>query len=313
MNSTTSSLLSIVIPVYNEEGNIKLLVEKIHDSLKSYHYEIIFIDDFSIDKTRKNIEELNDKKVHLICLKKNYGQSLALSAGIDYAKGEYIVTMDGDLQNDPMDIPNMLNCIVNNDFDVVTGIRVSRKDSSLKKIPSKVANALIKHVTKIDIKDNGCALKVFTKNTAKDLKLYGEMHRFVLLLAHFEGAQIKQIPVKHHARNSGNSKYGLSRTFKVISDVLLLLFIQKFFRRPIHLFGITGVIMSLTGVFSIFIRLLLNWNGVTNNFGFIYEVILIFIGIQFFTIGIVLELLMRTYYESQTKKPYKIKNIKVTQ
>ncbi len=313
MNCITTELLSIIIPVYNEEDNVRLLVEKIHTSLRDYHYEIVFIDDFSTDKTRKNIEELNDKKVHLICLKKNYGQSLALAAGIDYASGEYIVTMDGDLQNDPTDIPKMLKHILHNDFDVVTGIRVNRKDAFLKKIPSKIANTFIKYVTKVDIKDNGCALKIFTKSTAKDLKLYGEMHRFILLLAHFEGAQIKQIPVNHHTRNSGSSKYGLGRTFKVISDILLLLFIQKFFRRPIHLFGIMGVVMSFIGVFSILLRILFFWNTISENFSFIYEIMLVFGGVQCFTIGIVLELLMRTYYESQTKKPYKIKSIKVAQ
>ena len=189
---------------------------------------------------RKKVKEMKDPRVHLISLKKNYGQSLALAAGIDYAEGEYIITMDGDLQNDPQDIPKMLEYAVSGEYDVVTGIRQKRKDSLVKKIPSKIANLMVRRVTKLDIKDNGCALKVFTRDIAKDLNLYGEMHRFITLLAHLEGAQIKQVPVKHHARNAGVSKYGLERVFKVVADMMLLLFIRKYFQRPIHLFGILG-------------------------------------------------------------------------
>lgn len=183
---------------------------------------------------------MDDDKVHLIELKKNYGQSLALAAGLDYAEGDYIVTMDGDLQNDPSDIPQMLEYAVNDDYDVVTGIRRKRKDSLVKKIPSKIANFLVRRVTKLNIKDNGCALKIFTRDIAKDLNLYGEMHRFITLLAHLEGAQIKQVPVKHHARNAGVSKYGLERVFKVVADMMLLLFIRKYFQRPIHLLAFSA-------------------------------------------------------------------------
>ena len=229
MHPKTSELLSIVVPLYNEEDNVVLLTEKINESLSGYFYEIIYIDDFSTDKTRKVVKEMADERVHLIELKKNYGQSLALAAGIDHASGEYIITMDGDLQNDPSDIPQMLEYALNGEYDVVTGIRQKRKDSLVKKIPSKIANFLVRRVTQLDIKDNGCALKVFTKEIAKDLNLYGEMHRFITLLAHLEGAQIKQIPVKHHARHAGVSKYGLERVFKVVADMMLLLFHPKVF------------------------------------------------------------------------------------
>ncbi|MGI9550775.1 MAG: glycosyltransferase family 2 protein, partial [Aurantibacter sp.] len=220
MNPVTDSLLSIVIPLFNEEENVVLLTQKIHESLNGYRYQIIYVDDFSTDGTRSKIKAMNDARVHLIELKKNYGQSLALAAGLDHAQGEYIITMDGDLQNDPSDIPEMLHFAVNEGYDVVTGIRQKRKDSLIKKIPSKIANFLVRRVTNLDIKDNGCALKIFTQDIAKELNLYGEMHRFITLLAHLEGAQIKQVPVKHHARHAGVSKYGLERVFKVVADMM---------------------------------------------------------------------------------------------
>jgi len=314
MSTVTDSLLSIVVPLYNEEDNVVLLTKKINESLEGYNYQIVYVDDFSTDKTRIRVKEMDDKRVHLIELKKNYGQSLALAAGIDYAEGEYIITMDGDLQNDPSDIPNMLQYAITEEYDVVTGIRQKRKDSLVKKIPSKIANFLVRRVTKLDIKDNGCALKVFTKDIAKSLNLYGEMHRFITLLAHLEGAQIKQVPVKHHARHAGVSKYGLERVFKVVADMMLLLFIRKYFQRPIHLFGIFGVLLVILGVL-INIYLLIVKLGFDQDIGtrplLIFGMMFIVGGIQLFTIGIVMELLIRTYYESQQKRPYRIKKISI--
>ncbi|MGB5377426.1 glycosyltransferase family 2 protein [Muriicola sp.] len=314
MNPNTKALLSIVVPLYNEEENVVLLTQRIHKSLEGYTYQIIYIDDFSTDKTRKVITDMNDPKVHLLALKKNYGQSLALAAGIDYAKGEYIITMDGDLQNDPSDIPQMLSYALDGEYDLVTGIRQKRKDSLVKKIPSKIANFLVRRVTKLDIKDNGCALKVFTKDIAKDLNLYGEMHRFITLLAFLEGAQIKQVPVKHHARHAGVSKYGLERVFKVVADMMLLLFIRKYFQRPIHLFGILGVLLILLGILINFYLLIIKLGfgeDIGNRPLLIFGMMFILAGIQLFTIGIVMELLIRTYYESQSKRPYRIKNISI--
>ncbi|MEX0289701.1 MAG: glycosyltransferase family 2 protein [Flavobacteriaceae bacterium] len=314
MTPITNALLSIVVPLYNEEENVTLLTQKIHESLVGYHYQIIYVDDFSTDSTRTVIKSLDDDKVHLLELKKNYGQSLALAAGIDYAKGAFIITMDGDLQNDPADIPKMLAFAVNDEYDVVTGIRQKRKDSLVKKIPSKIANFLVRRVTKLDIKDNGCALKVFTKDIAKELNLYGEMHRFITLLAHLEGAQIKQVPVQHHARHAGVSKYGLERVFKVVADMMLLLFIRKYFQRPLHLFGIFGVLLIILGVF-INIYLLIVKLGFGEDIGtrplLMFGMMFILAGIQLFTIGIVMELLIRTYYESQKKRPYRIKKISI--
>ena len=314
MSIVTQELLSIVVPLYNEQDNVVLLSEKIHESLEGYTYQIIYVDDFSTDATRKVVKEMQDDKVHLIELKKNYGQSLALAAGIDYAEGEFIITMDGDVQNDPSDIPQMLEYAIDEDYDLITGIRQKRKDSLVKKIPSKIANFLVRKVTKLDIKDNGCALKVFSKEIAKGLNLYGEMHRFITLLAYLEGAQIKQVPVKHHARHSGVSKYGLERVFKVVADMMLLLFIRKYFQRPIHLFGIFGVLLVILGV-GINIFLLIVKFGWGQDIGtrplLIFGMLFILGGIQLFTIGIVMELLIRTYYESQQKRPYRIKKVSI--
>jgi glycosyltransferase involved in cell wall biosynthesis len=311
MNIHTQQLLSVVVPLYNEQDNVSLLTEKIHESLEGYQYEIVYVDDFSTDQTKKVVNDMEDEKVHLIALKKNYGQSLALAAGIDYASGTYIITMDGDLQNDPSDIPSMLKEAIDGDYDLVTGIRQKRKDSLLKKIPSKIANFLVRRVTKLDIKDNGCALKVFHKDVAKDLNLYGEMHRFITLLAFLEGAQIKQVPVKHHARHAGVSKYGLERVFKVIADMMLLLFIRKYIQRPIHLFGIFGVLLIGTGLcvnaYLVYLKFL--GEDIGTRPLLTLGMMLIFAGIQLFTIGIVMELLIRTYYESQQKRPYRIRKV----
>lgn len=314
MSLPSNTLLSIVVPLYNEEDNVVLLTQKIHESLKKYNYQIIYIDDFSTDNTRNVVKQMDDDKVHLIELKKNYGQSLALAAGIDYAEGDYIITMDGDLQNDPSDIPQMLEFAKTDEYDLITGIRQKRKDSLVKKIPSKIANFLVRRVTKLDIKDNGCALKVFTKDIAKGLNLYGEMHRFITLLAHLEGAQIKQVPVKHHARHAGVSKYGLERVFKVVADMMLLLFIRKYFQRPIHLFGILGVLLIILGTLIETYLLIVKF-GFGQDIGtrplLIFGMMFILGGIQLFTIGIVMELLIRTYYESQQKRPYRIKKISI--
>lgn len=314
MKPVTSSLLSIVVPMYNEQDNAVLLTEKINEALQGYNYQIIYVDDFSTDRTRDVIKEMDDERVHLIELKKNYGQSLALAAGIDYAEGDFIITMDGDLQNDPTDIPQMLESAIGEQYDLVTGIRQKRKDSLVKKIPSKIANFMVRRVTKLDIKDNGCALKVFSRDVAKNLNLYGEMHRFITLLAFLEGAQIKQVPVKHHARHSGRSKYGLERVFKVLADMMLLLFIRKYFQRPIHLFGIGGVLLVMIGL-AINAYLLVVKFGFGEDIGnrplLIFGLMFILGGIQIFTIGIVMELLLRTYYESQQKRPYRIKRISI--
>jgi glycosyltransferase involved in cell wall biosynthesis len=310
--SSLTTLLSIVIPVYNEEGNVGLLTDSIENGLKDYKYEIIYIDDYSTDNTKKEIKELNNPNVVLIELKRNYGQSSALAAGIDYAKGDYIITMDGDMQNDPADIPKMLELAIKEDWDLVTGVRQKRKDNFVKTLPSKIANYIIRKSTKLHITDAGCALKVMTAETAKGLPLYGELHRFIALNAHMDGARITEVPVNHYARRFGVSKYGLGRTFKVINDLLLILFQRKYLQNPLYLFGNLGMLFFGIGVtinlYLLVVKLMGNDIG-TRPLLFL-GILLILVGIQFFTIGIVTDLLMRTYYESQNKTPYKVKNIR---
>lgn len=232
-------------------------------------------------------------------------------AGIEYAHGDYVVTMDGDMQNDPSDIPMMLDVLQSGDYDVVTGIRQKRQDSLIRTFPSKIANYIIKKTTKLDIKDHGCALKIFTRETAKELNLYGELHRFIALMAHMNGARLTEVKVKHHSRKFGESKYGLGRTTKVINDLLLILFQRKYLQKPIYLFGNVGIFFfSLGSIFSVYLLVVkLMGNDIGHRPLLILSVLLILVGIQLFTIGIVTDLLMKTYYESQNKRPYYIRKI----
>ena len=304
-------LLSIVIPVYNEEDNVIPLTKKIEDSLEGYDFEIIYVDDFSTDNTKMNVINMKNPNVVLVELRKNYGQSLALAAGFDYAKGDYIITLDGDMQYDPSDIPHMLEKAKKEDWDVVTGIRAKRQDSLVRTLPSKIANFLTRRATGLDLKDQGCAIKVFTKETAKGLNLYGELHRFINLLAFLNGAKISQVPVKHHARQFGVSKYGLGRTVKVINDIVLIIFQRKYLQRPMHLFGNFGLFFMFFGILINLYLLVQKLLGqdIWGRPLLILGVILVVIGIQFFTVGIITDLLMKTYYESQSKKPYAIRKI----
>lgn len=308
-----TSLLSIVIPVYNEEGNVSLLTEGIDKGLVGYNYEIIYVDDCSTDQTRKEIKELNHSKVVLVELRKNYGQSSAIAAGIDISKGEYIITMDGDLQNDPSDLPKMLDKLIEEDLDMITGIRQKRQDSFIRTLPSKIANFIIRKTTGLRITDHGCAIKIFTAETAKGLKLYGEMHRFISLVTFMNGARISEMPVKHHARKFGVSKYGLGRTFKVINDLLLILFQRKYLQKPIYLFGNIGLLFAGAGMLINFYLLIVKLMGedIWGRPLLILGVMLVVMGIQFFTVGIIIDLLMKTYYESQNKRPYNLRKVTV--
>lgn len=304
--------LSVVVPIYNEEENVALLVQRIDDALQDLDYELILVDDGSTDLTRQMVKNLNHPRVVLIELKKNYGQSLALAAGIDYAAGDFIITMDGDLQNDPDDILRMVEMAKSGDWDVVTGIREKRKDNFIRTFPSKIANWLIRKTTKLNIQDQGCALKVFNRDTAKDLNLYGEMHRYINLLAFFNGARITEVKVKHHPRQFGKSKYGLGRTTKVVNDLILLLFQRKYLQKPIHLFGNIGMLSFLCGGLILLYLLVIKFgfgHDIGNRPLLILGILLLFVGVQFFTTGFIIDLQMRTYFESQQKRPYTIRKI----
>lgn len=302
---------SVVVPMYNEEENAPLLIERIDEALQEYSYELILVDDCSTDNTRQVIKRMQHPKVMLVELKKNYGQSSALMAGIDAAEGDYVITMDGDLQNDPKDIPEMLRVQQDGDWDVVTGIRQKRKDNFLRKLFSKVANRIIRKTTGLNIKDHGCALKVFTKETAKELDIYGEFHRFITLIAFINGARVTQMKVKHHPRKFGKSKYGFERTFKVLNDLILLLFQRKYLQKPIYLFGNFGFFLFGIGAFINLYLLVVKLLGqdIANRPLLLLGILLVLAGIQIFTIGIVLDLQMRTYYESQNKRPFNIRKI----
>lgn len=305
--------ISVVVTVYNEEENIQPLIDQISDALETFEYEIVYVDDGSTDNTLATLKSIKHDRLKVVEFRKNYGQSLALMAGIDHATGEFIATMDGDLQNDPSDIPSMLKMAEEGGYDMVAGNRANRKDGMvLRKLPSAIANYIIRRSSGVHLKDYGCALKVFRAELAKELGLYGELHRFIPVLAHLEGAKITQVDVKHHARKFGTSKYGLNRTFKVVSDLLLMLFFKKYMQKPMHLFGNTGVFVFFIGVLINFYLAVLKIGFGQDIWGkplLILGLMLIIGGIQLITVGIIIEIQMRTYFEAQSKRPYKVRNI----
>ena len=304
--------LSVVIPVMNEEDNVKPLLEAVRAALTEYDFEIILVDDGSTDATRKRIIEHSDEKTVLVELRKNYGQSTAMTAGIDHANGKYIALLDGDLQNDPTDIPFMLELLKKEDWDVVAGNRKNRKDGMfLRKFPSKIANAIIRRMTGVYIRDYGCTLKIFRKEIADDLGLYGELHRFIPVLAKLQGARITQVDVKHHPRKFGKSKYGIGRTFRVLSDLVLMVFFRRYMQKPMHLFGTVGFIGFGIGILINLYLLVLKILGqeIGGKPLLILGLIFLFGGIQMITIGILAEIAVRTYYESQAKKTYNVRRV----
>ncbi len=307
-----SPKISVVTTLLNERENVPHLVKNIDNALEGLNYEVIFVDDGSTDGTVAELQKYIGENHHIVVLNRNYGQTAAMAAGIGQAKGEFIATMDADLQNDPTDIPEMLEKLLKEDQDVVVGNRKNRQDGFiLRKVPSKIANYLIRNFSSVHVHDYGCTLKVFRSDTAKNLRLYGEMHRFIPILASLDGARIAEMDVKHHPRQFGQSKYGIGRTMRVVSDLILLLFLQKYLKRPIHLFGPAGIISMAIGT-AIYIYLLILKIMGQDIWGrpiLILGAILLIGGIQLLTFGIIMELIMRTYYESQHKTIYKIRRI----
>ena len=303
-------LLSVVITVYNEEDNIQPLLKATYAALSGMDYEVILVEDGSTDRTVAEVKKYANTRTKLVIFNRNYGQTTALAAGIDQATGEYIATMDGDLQNDPTDLPGMLQKAIDEEWDVVAGRRANRKDGFVfRKIPSKIANWIIRNSTNVHLKDYGCTLRVYKAEIAQNMGLYGELHRFIPVLAKQEGAKMTEVDVKHHPRIHGTSKYGLSRTFKVMADLILMLFFQKYFQRPIHLFGGLGLLAFLLGgiinVYLLVLKILGEdiWGRPILILGFM----LILGGIQLITTGIIAEIIVRTYFESQDKKTYRVK------
>ncbi len=304
--------LSIIVTVLNEKDNIVPLLTEIRSALGNIDYEVIFVDDGSNDGTQKQIRENADERNSLVELRKNYGQSTAMTAGIDHASGKYVALIDGDLQNDPSDIPFMLNKLKDEDWDVVAGNRANRRDGVfLRKIPSRIANAIIRRMTGVYIKDYGCTLKLFKREIAEDLGLYGELHRFIPVLAKLQGASITQVDVKHHARIHGTSKYGLGRTFKVMADLITMVFFRKYIQKPMHLFGTMGFISLGLGILINAYLLVLKIMGqdIWGKPILILGLIFLIAGIQLITFGILAEINVRTYFEGTNRKTYQVRRI----
>lgn len=304
--------LSLVVPMMNEEENVEPLFKAVREALKDIDYEFILVDDGSTDATVEKMKDLSDERTKIIVFNRNFGQTTAMAAGIEAAEGELVATIDGDLQNDPSDIPMMIEKLENEGWDVVAGRRLKRQDGMfLRKFPSKIANFIIRRSTGVYLNDYGCTLKVFKRDVAKNLGLYGELHRFIPVLAKMYGAKIVEVDVKHHARIHGVSKYGIGRTFRVISDLLLMLFMQKYKTKPMHLFGGLGLASFASGMVINTYLLLLKLAGedIGHRPLLTLGIVLVIAGIQLITTGFLAELIMRTYFESQKKTPYTIREM----
>jgi glycosyltransferase involved in cell wall biosynthesis len=306
--------ISVVIPVLNEEENIKVIYSKLKEILDRINrsYEIIFVDDGSNDNTFEILAKLakDEKRLKVIKLCRNFGQTAALAAGFDIASGEIIIPMDGDLQNDPVDIPKLLEKIEEG-YDVVSGWRKKRKDSLFtRKIPSILANYLISLFTGVKLHDYGCTLKAYKSQIVKNIRLYGEMHRFLPAHAALTGAKVTEVEVLHHPRIYGKSKYGISRIIKVILDLFTLKFLGTFSTKPIHLFGSIGLILLFFGFISgsiLIINKLFFGAYMIQSPLLLLTVMLILLGVQFILIGLLAEIVIRTYHEAQNKPTYLVK------
>ncbi|HJV67073.1 MAG TPA: glycosyltransferase family 2 protein [Geomonas sp.] len=306
--------LSIVVPIYNEEENIPVLHSRISEALVGarLEYELILVDDGSADNSYSALKVLagKDSRVKVVKLRRNFGQTAAMAAGFDLASGRVVIPMDGDLQNDPLDIPLLMEKI-DEGYDVVSGWRKDRKDTFInRKLPSMIANGFISKMTGVHLHDYGCTLKAYRRDVLEDVNLYGEMHRFVPALAHQVGAKVTEMPVRHHERLHGVSKYGISRTMKVILDLMTVKFLLSYSTKPIQLFGRWGIYTLcagfLTGMLTLYMKFFEN-TSMNRNPLLILTAFLIFMGVQFIVMGLLAELSARTYYEAQGKPIYNIK------
>lgn len=312
--SPSKVALSIVVPIYNEVDTLPHLVERIEQGVAGYpeNYEIICVDDGSQDGSTELLRQLARQYEHLraIILRRNYGQTAAMAAGFEHAMGQIIVTLDGDLQNDPRDILPLVDKLLEG-YDLVSGWRKNRQDAALTRLlPSKIANLIIGKVTGVKLRDYGCSLKAYRAELVADMKLYGELHRFLPALAFIEGARVTEVPVRHHARQFGKSKYGLGRTVRVVMDLLTVSFMKTFLTRPMHVFGSMGLLAmgigGFLGAYLAFLRLVLH-QGIGDRPLLLLAVVLVLAGIQLFCVGLLAELLMRTYHESQGRPIYRVR------
>lgn len=314
---TAPQKLSVVVPIYNEEDSLRKLVQELIPILEhlSFEYEVILVDDGSTDNSRLVIEELckENQRIKGILFRKNFGQTAALSAGFEHAEGDIIITLDADLQNDPSDIPKLVNTLLEKDCDIVSGWRRRRQDSLLFRIiPSYIANKIISLLTGVYLHDYGCTLKAYQKGILKNIKLYGEMHRFIPAIASWYGATVEEVEVKHMARKYGKSKYNLTRTFKVLLDLITVIFMGGFITKPIYFFGIFGLITALLSFVCIGVLIYIK---LTTGVSMIQSpllhlsAMLFTISIQFILLGLLAEISIRGYYESQNKPIYTIKKL----
>ncbi|NQT90377.1 MAG: glycosyltransferase family 2 protein [Candidatus Omnitrophica bacterium] len=305
-------MISVLVPVYNEKDSIVTLYEELKESLGQKEYEIVFIDDGSTDGSAEVLKDLakKDNRARSVMLVRNYGQTAAISAGFEQAKGEIIITIDGDLQNDSRDIGPMLDKM-SEGYDLVSGWRKSRKDSRLRGFFSKAANRLISKVLGLELHDLGCTLKAYKRDVVKDLRLYGEMHRFIPYYVMLAGARIAEIEVTHRPRIRGASKYSISRVYKVLLDLVTVKFLISFFSRPMYFFGIFGLIsLFLAAIIGIFVIVRnIFFAGAWVSPLLFLSMFLGLVGVMFILMGLQSELIMRTYYESQDKRPFLIREI----
>jgi glycosyltransferase involved in cell wall biosynthesis len=304
-------MISVVIPVYNEEENIKELHEKLISVLPAIteNYEIIFVDDGSTDNSFGVLKDINrdNKKVKVIRLRRNFGQSAATAAGFDYAKGELIITMDGDLQNDPQDIPTLLEELGKENCDVVCGWRFDRTDPLLKRLFSTFANWLRRKFVAGNIHDSGCTLRVYKKECLNDLELYGEMHRYIPVLMLRKGYKVCEVKVRHHKRKFGKTKYNWKRIIKGFLDLIVVIFWQKFAVRPMHILGglglTIGTIGSIISVYLVILKLFFG-EGLSDRPLFVVAIFMIVVGIQFVTFGVLADIMLKIYYGQKERKHY---------
>jgi len=308
--------LSVVIPIYNERESMGKLYENLNEALSKMNlkYEVLLIDDGSIDGTFNELLKIHrkNKLFKIIRFRKNFGQTSAISAGFNYAEGEVVITLDADLQNDPRDIPVLLNKM-NEGYDIVSGWRKNRKDRAVtRRFPSIVANKIISKLTGVRLHDYGCTLKAYRKEVVKNINLYGEMHRYIPAIASWMGVKVTEVPVIHHSRKYGKSKYGVSRTIKVILDIITVKFLLSYSQSPIQMFGLLGLFSGIVGfivtAYLIIMRLFFN-QPLADRPLFILSIFMIFIGVQLITIGLLAEVLIRVYHKVQDRNTYVIKDI----
>jgi glycosyltransferase involved in cell wall biosynthesis len=309
--------ISIFLPVYNEEPNLFPLHEKLEQALTALgrSAEIIYVDDGSTDGSLKILHQLaeRDSRVRVVALRRNYGQTAAMAAGIDAAQGKVLIPMDADMQNDPADIVRLLKKLEEG-YDVVSGWRKNRQDKLItRKIPSMLANRLISWIGGVPLHDYGCSLKAYRRDSIKDVRLYGEMHRFIPIYASWAGARVAEIPVEHHARTMGKSKYGLSRTIKVVFDLMTIKFMASYQTKPLYIFGTAGLLTFVVAFLSTLMALLMKFASWPHHADLVQTplpvmaMVSMVLGVQFFLMGLLAEMLVRTYHESQAKSIYEVR------